>query len=153
MKYTNTKKLQAQKMEITPAIIEKLFDDCNTLYFENKLPKIPITTINSTEINGNFIYDIDFDNATLTNMYIQINVANKRTRDKLINTMVHEMIHYLVATELSQDELKKAIWYFKDNQLDLFNKIMYSGEYAHTNKWLDYAKTINNKYSLNVQLK
>lgn len=153
MKYTNSKRLQVQQVEITQSYVEKLFNDCNLLYFNNKLPPIPITLITSTIVNGDFTYDINFETNMLLNMQIQINTSNRRTRNKLIATMVHEMLHYKVALELTPEEIKRAGWYYKDGQLEKFNEIMHAGQYAHTNKWLEYANTINNTYNLNINLK
>lgn len=153
MKYTNSKRLKLQQIEIDQSYIEKLYTDCNILYFENKLPPIDLKIIKSSTVNGDFTYDINFDDFKLSNMFIQINAANKRTRKNLIATMVHEMLHYKVALELSPDDIKKAVWYYKDNQVDKFNELMYAGEYAHTGKWLDYANAINNTYKLDIHLK
>ena len=153
MKYTNNKRLILQQVQVDQSYVEKLFSDCNWLYFDNKLPVIPIKLINSATVNGNFNFDVDFNTNQLNNMFIEINAKNKRTRSKLIATMVHEMLHYKVALEISESDIKKAVWYFKDGQQDKFNELMYAANYAHTGKWLDYANTINNKYKLNINLK
>lgn len=153
MKYTTSKRLKIQKIQINQSYIEKLFDDCNKLYFNNKLPKLPINLITSSKVNGDFTFDVDFNINKITNMSIQINALNERSNNRLTATMVHEMLHYKVALELSEDEIKKAVWYYNDGQIDLFNKIMYADKYAHTGKWLDYVNEINSVYKLNINLK
>lgn len=153
MKYTNNKRLHSQLTELNQEFAEKLFKDCNILYFNNELPDIPITLIKSDTVNGNFTFNIDFNTNSLNNLSIQLNTKNKRTKNKLIATMVHEMLHYKVALEITADDIKRAIWYYNNEQIDKFNEIMYAEKHAHSKNWLKYANIINNKYNLDINLK
>lgn len=150
MKYTNKKRLAVQEFEITKELAENLFAECNKLFFNSELPDIPIEIISSDTLNGDFKYDVDFGHGKLTNFKIQISNSRKRTKCKYVSTMVHEMLHYLVVSEITPDIIDEAIWYYKDNNTDKFNELLYNDKYAHTGKWLAQADYINKVYGIKI---
>ncbi len=150
MKYTNTKRIKEQVVIINQAYVEKLFNDCNLLYFENKLTPIPINIINSVEVNGDFTFNIDFDKKVIDSMVIQINQLRPRTQNQLISTMVHEMIHYVVTSQFKPELIDEAIWYYKNNNREKFDQLLLVGKYAHSGKWAEVAKSLVDKYNLKI---
>ena len=57
--------LFSKKFELTDKYLNKIFDACNNMYFDNELIKIPVTVIENNEVNGYFKFDIDFENKIL----------------------------------------------------------------------------------------
>ena len=80
MQYTNKKRLSVQEFEINDEIASSLFLECNRLFFDNKIPEIPIEIIESNTLNGDLKYDVDLDKKTISNYKIQISKSRKRTR-------------------------------------------------------------------------
>lgn len=150
MQYTNKKRLAVQEFEITQELAENLYAECNRLFFNNDLPHIPIEIITDDDINGDFKYDVDFENGKLNNFRIQISNARKRTKAKYISTIVHEIIHYLVVSEITPATIDEAIWYYKDNNQDKFDELLYNNKYAHTGKWSTKADYINKVYGIKI---
>lgn len=100
MQYTNKKRLKIQEIEINDEIASSLFLECNRLFFDNKIPEIPIEIIESDTMNGDLKYDVDLNNKTISNYRIQISKSRKRTKKAFISTMIHEMLHYEVVSEI-----------------------------------------------------
>lgn len=150
MKYTNKKRLAVQEIEMTSELATDIFTECNRLFFNSELPDLPIEIINDPTVNGDFKYDIDFGHKVITNYKIQISNARKRTKAKFISTMIHEILHYKVISNLSEETIKRAIWYHEDGNIDQFNQLLYNDKYAHTNEWLTYADNINKLYGIKI---
>lgn len=127
-----------------------MFNDCNKMYFNNTIPDLPIEIINDNNVNGNFIYDVNYDTHTTSNYKIQISNSRTRTKTAYISTLVHEIIHYLVVSKFSEQIIKEAEWYDKNGQIDKVNKLLYNDKYAHTDEWLKIATNINKLYGIKI---
>lgn len=150
MKYTNKKRQIAQKFEITKDLAQNLFADCNKLYFNNTIPELPIEIITNDSVNGNFVYDINFDTNTTSNYKIQISNWRQRTKNAYISTIIHEIIHYLVISKLSKQTIKEAAWYEQNSNSEKVDELLYNGKYAHSNEWLKIASNINKIYGIKI---
>lgn len=150
MQYTNKKRLNAQEFEINNEIAANIFAECNRLFFDNKLPEIPIEIIESDTLNGDLKYDVDLDKKTISNYKIQISKSRKRTKKAFISTMIHEMLHYEVVSEIPEEQIDQAAWYYQEGDVDKFNKLLYNDIYAHSGEWAVKADNINKLYGIKI---
>ncbi len=150
MQYTNKKRLSVQEFEINDEIASSLFLECNRLFFDNKIPEIPIEIIESNTLNGDLKYDVDLDKKTISNYKIQISKSRKRTRKAFISTMIHEMLHYEVISEIPKEQIDQAAWYYQEGDIDKFNKLLYNDKYAHSGEWAVKADNINKLYGIKI---
>ena len=150
MQYTNKKRLSVQEFEINDEIASNLFLECNRLFFDNKIPEIPIEIIESDTLNGDLKYDVDLDKKTISNYKIQISKSRKRTRKAFISTMIHEMLHYEVISEIPKEQIDQAAWYYQEGDIDKFNKLLYNDKYAHSGEWAVKADNINKLYGIKI---
>lgn len=150
MQYTNKKRLSVQEFEINDEIASNLFLECNRLFFNNKIPEIPIEIIESNTLNGDLKYDVDLDKKTISNYKIQISKSRKRTRKAFISTMIHEMLHYEVVSEIPKEQIDQAAWYYQEGNIDKFNKLLYNDKYAHSGEWAVKADNINKLYGIKI---
>ena len=150
MQYTNKKRLNVQEFEINDEIASNLFLECNRLFFDNKIPEIPIEIIESNTLNGDLKYDVDLDKKTISNYKIQISKSRKRTRKAFISTMIHEMLHYEVISEIPKEQIDQAAWYYQEGDIDKFNKLLYNDKYAHSGEWAVKADNINKLYGIKI---
>lgn len=150
MQYTNKKRLNAQEFEINDEIAANIFAECNRLFFDNKLPEIPIEIIESDTLNGDLKYDVDLDKKTISNYKIQISKSRKRTKKAFISTMIHEMLHYEVVSEIPEEQIDQAAWYYQEGDVDKFNKLLYNDIYAHSGEWAVKADNINKLYGIKI---
>lgn len=139
------------KFKLTQKYLEKTFDACNTIYFNNELIKIPILLTEDDSANGYFKFDIDFKNRLLNNPRIEISNKHRSKFVDLEQTILHEMIHYKVFMELSGEEINAAFSAYETKNTELFNRLLYLGDFAHINKWQEYKNSINNKYKMNIR--
>jgi hypothetical protein len=150
MQYTNKKRLSVQEFEINDEIASNLFLECNRLFFDNKIPEIPIEIIESNTLNGDLKYDVDLDKKTISNYKIQISKSRKRTRKAFISTMIHEILHYEVVSEIPKEQIDQAAWYYQEGDIDKFNKLLYNDKYAHSGEWAVKADNINKLYGIKI---
>lgn len=150
MQYTNKKRLNVQEFEINDEIASSLFLECNRLFFDNKIPEIPIEIIESDTLNGDLKYDVDLDKKTISNYKIQISKSRKRTKKAFISTMIHEMLHYEVVSEIPKEQIDQAAWYYQEGDIDKFNKLLYNDKYAHSGEWAVKADNINKLYGIKI---
>lgn len=150
MQYTNKKRLSVQEFEINDEIASSLFLECNRLFFDNKIPEIPIEIIESDTLNGDLKYDVDLDKKTISNYKIQISKSRKRTKKAFISTMIHEMLHYEVVSEIPKEQIDQAAWYYQEGDIDKFNKLLYNDKYAHSGEWAVKADNINKLYGIKI---
>ena len=150
MQYTNKKRLNVQEFEINDEIASSLFLECNRLFFDNKIPEIPIEIIESDTLNGDLKYDVDLDKKTISNYKIQISKSRKRTKKAFISTMIHEMLHYEVVSEIPKEQIDQAAWYYQEGDIDKFNKLLYNDKYAHSGEWAIKADNINKLYGIKI---
>lgn len=150
MQYTNKKRLSVQEFEINDEIASSLFLECNRLFFDNKIPEIPIEIIESNTLNGDLKYDVDLEKKTISNYKIQISKSRKRTKKAFISTMIHEMLHYEVVSEIPKEQIDQAAWYYQEGDIDKFNKLLYNDKYAHSGEWAVKADNINKLYGIKI---
>lgn len=150
MQYTNKKRLSVQEFEINEEIASNLFLECNRLFFDNKIPEIPIEIIESDTLNGDLKYDVDLNKKTISNYKIQISKSRKRTKKAFISTMVHEMLHYEVVSEIPKEVIDKAAWYYQEGDTDTFDMLLYNNKYAHSGEWAIKADNINKLYGIKI---
>lgn len=150
MQYTNKKRLSVQEFEINDEIASSLFLECNRLFFDNKIPEIPIEIIESDTLNGDLKYDVDLDKKTISNYKIQISKSRKRTKKAFISTMIHEILHYEVVSEIPKEQIDQAAWYYQEGDIDKFNKLLYNDKYAHSGEWAVKADNINKLYGIKI---
>ena len=143
--------LFSDKFILTEKYLEKIFDACNNMYFENSLTKIPVKIIDSEDANGYFKFDIDPENRILKNPRIEISKTHKLPYEILERTMIHEMVHYKIFLDLTEDEIFMAFNAYKFGNDELFNRLLGLGKYGHSGKWEEYIRNINNKYNLKIK--
>lgn len=143
--------LFSNKFVLSENFLNKTFDVLNDIYFENSLIKIPVILVDNTEINGCFKFDVDFEHRLLKNPRIEISSTHKRPYAALEQTMIHEMVHYKVFLELTNEDISSAFDACESKNTELFNKLLYLDDFSHTNKWLTYIDAINNKYKLRIK--
>lgn len=122
----------------------EILNNCLQNYFKQLKPiKISVEPINEF---GLFKFDVS------ENTFInpQIIISNKwfRTENSYKNTILHELLHYSVFSDLKPDEIINAT---SSNDQDLFERITETGKYAHGEKWNSKKTTINNIYNLNIR--
>ena len=150
MQYTNKKRLNVQEFEINEEIASNLFLECNRMFFDNKIPEIPIEIIESDTLNGDLKYDVNMDKKSISNYKIQISKSRKRTKKAFISTMIHEMLHYEVISEIPKERIDEAVWYYHEGDIEKFNKLLYADKYAHTGEWALKADNINKLYGIKI---
>ena len=122
----------------------EILNRCLQDYFKQLKP-IPISV---EPINEFGIFKFDIDGTSFVNPRIIISNKSFRTENSYKNTILHELIHYSVFSDLKPDEITEAI---SSNDQDLFDKITETGKYAHGEKWNSKKTTINNIYNLNIR--
>ena len=63
------------------------------------------------------------------------------------------MIHYKIMSEIPQSDIKQALWYKDDGDMETYNKLMFQDEYVHSDKFKNIASLINKIYDLNIHLR
>lgn len=129
---------------------DELYRSCNKYFFDYGLDFPDIILVDNPLHAGEFKFDINFDKYCLENFRIEISINRKRSDDNYVSTMVHEMIHYKIVSELSKKDVKKAIKYIETNEQNKADKILCTGEYAHADKFIKIADDINNKYKIYI---
>jgi hypothetical protein len=89
-------------IQIDKAYLKEEFIEYNQLYFDNKLPKVPIfTIINTRNLAGQYCSRWRRKDGVLqiVRHEIQIDENILWTEETLKNVLVHEMIHYYVETK------------------------------------------------------
>ena len=122
----------------------EILNNCLQNYFKQLKP-IPIS-VEPIDVFGIFKFDISVN--SFTNPRIIISNKNVRTENSYKNTILHELIHYSVFSELTPNEITNAIL---SNDQDLFDRITETGKYAHGEKWNSKRIAINNIYNLNIR--
>jgi hypothetical protein len=87
------------RLNISKQYLKEKFIEYNKLYFDNKLPKVPIfTIINSKNLAGQYCAKWGKKDGVLqiTRHEIQIDENILWTEETLRSVLVHEMIHYYV---------------------------------------------------------
>lgn len=152
MKIQNDKRRAAQLVAPSELNLQQMFAECNHLYFNDQLKEIPVEFEDNDVNYGEFYCDICKD-ATIQNMHIKIAQNHSRTLNEYKSTLVHEMIHYQIMSEIPQIDIKKALWYKEDGDIETYNKLLYQDNYIHSDKFKEIATLINNLYGLNIHLK
>lgn len=153
MKFINKKRREVQQITPTVELLQEMFAECNHLYFCDSLKPISIITFESNDNYGEFRCNLNEKNACLDNLQIAINISKPRTKSEYEATLIHEMIHYKVMSNLSSTTIKKSLWHKRNGDSELADKILYQGNYAHTNEWKTLAEDINRVYKLNIHLR
>lgn len=146
MKFINSKRREVQKITPNEELLQEMFATCNHLYFDDKLKPIKIDIIESTDNYGEFHCNLNDKTNELEDFKIAINISLPRTKSEYECTLLHEMIHYKIMSEISQSTIKKSIWHKRNGNNDLADKLLYQGNYAHTDKWKTMAEDINRIY-------
>ena len=128
-----------------------MFAECNRLYFNDELKEIPIEFEHNDVNYGEFYYDITPKG--IDNCHIKIADNHERTKKEYVSTLVHEMIHYKIMSEIPQSDIKQALWYKDDGDMETYNKLLLQGEYVHSDKFKNIASLINKIYDLNIHLR
>lgn len=122
----------------------EILNRCLQDYFKQLKP-IPITV---EPINEFGIFKFDIDGTSFVNPRIIISNKKFRTEENYKKTIIHELLHYSVFSDLTDNEITTAI---TSNDQDLFDRITETGKYAHGEKWNSKKTTINNIYNLNIR--
>lgn len=122
----------------------EILNRCLQDYFKQLKP-IPISV---EPINEFGIFKFDIDGASFVNPRIIISNKSFRTEENYKKTIIHELLHYSVFSDLTDNEITTAIM---SNDQDLFDRITETGKYAHGEKWNSKKTTINNIYNLNIR--
>lgn len=122
----------------------EILNNCLQKYFKQLKPiKISVEPINEFGI-----FKFDISGNSFINPQIIISNKSFRTENSYKNTILHELIHYSVFSDLTDNEITTAI---TSNDQDLFDRITETGKYAHGEKWNSKKTTINNIYNLNIR--
>jgi len=86
-------------MRATTPIIRKIYNDCNTLYFDGKLPTPIFGTYKFNRVWGSVKTRHDLDlNGKVVNFqsWLRMNSRWDISEDKMIDVVLHEMIHIYI---------------------------------------------------------
>ena len=122
----------------------EILNRCLQDYFKQLKP-IPITV---EPINEFGIFKFDISGNSFINPQIIISNKKFRTEENYKKTIIHELLHYSVFSDLTDNEITTAI---TSNDQDLFDRITETGKYAHGEKWNSKKTAINNIYNLNIR--
>ncbi len=128
------------KLEQATEILNRCLQD----YFKQLKP-IPISV---EPINEFGIFKFDIVGTSFVNPRIIISNKKFRTEENYKKTIIHELLHYSVFSDLTSNEITTAIM---SNDQDLFDRITETGKYAHGEKWNSKKIAINNIYNLNIR--
>ena len=94
-------------MELTVAYLRERFRALNALYFDDQLPLPQLQVSRARTQLGQFscmrFRKNIFSKATCTNFKIKISEYYEQTADEIDDTLLHEMIHYLIAFRGQRD--------------------------------------------------
>ena len=107
----------------------RIFRDCNIKYFNHELPMPKFGLMNKTSILARFEYFKPNKGEKLKIKKILFSDCYDFDEDVFINLMVHEMIHYYLALNGFKNPTK------------------------HGEEFMNIAKSINEKYGLNITKK
>jgi len=90
-------------MDLTINFISREFDNINSKYFKNKLlkPRFEITHVKGYLGQYHWVYS--HDNSIFKDSVIRISDMYDRTREDIINTLAHEMIHLYIRQNKIKD--------------------------------------------------
>ncbi len=116
-------------MEVTEKVLEKKFDECNKIYFNNGLPYPFFSIFCKKKPFAKFTYLKKKKNGENVLVYKKISVSNYYdfTEEQLRDIIVHEMIHYFIAYND-----------IKDNK-------------EHGKIFLSIAERLNSEFGLNIE--
>lgn len=116
-------------MEVTEKVLEKKFDECNKIYFNNGLPYPFFSIFCKKKPFAKFTYLKKKKNGENVLVYKKISVSNYYdfNEEQLRDIIVHEMIHYFIAYND-----------IKDNK-------------EHGKIFLSIAERLNSEFGLNIE--
>lgn len=116
-------------MEVTEKVLEKKFDECNKIYFNNGLPYPFFSIFCKKKPFAKFTYLKKKKNGENVLVYkkISVSIYYDFTEEQLRNIIVHEMIHYFIAYND-----------IKDNK-------------EHGKIFLSIAERLNSEFGLNIE--
>ncbi len=116
-------------MEVTEKVLEKKFDECNKIYFNNGLPYPFFSIFCKKKPFAKFTYLKKKKNGENVLVYkkISVSIYYDFTEEQLRDIIVHEMIHYFIAYND-----------IKDNK-------------EHGKIFLSIAERLNSEFGLNVE--
>lgn len=133
------------------------FNEYNKKYFNNELPSLPIYVDNTiSPVNGKFISDINIENKMIVPKSILINKSNLINEQDLLDTFIHEMVHYFecIKYQPTKELWNKALEIYNDHQdhvcgwqMDKIIDILmpFNGR-KHSPKFKEICHTLNFKY-------
>lgn len=91
-------KIILEEISVVPNIynVMWLFNEYNKKCFNNLLPRPLISLFHSEKLLGRFTCDFD-ENNEIDNPRIEISDSYEYTEQRLVDVLVHEMIHYYLA--------------------------------------------------------
>lgn len=124
-------------VKLTRNLLREIFLECNSKYFEGKLPLPEIFELwtPSKKVVG-WIRGVWVPKYSKWETAIHISKRFKWTKENLEEVMVHEMIHFEI-----QDYMKPWKWWHR-----FFSK-------DHGQEFKDRMKELNDKFGLNVKIK
>lgn len=132
----NKKGSKENFVRLTRPLLSKVFQECNQLYFENKLPMPDcFDTWTPSKYIAGWIRAYWMPKQKRWGTAIHISKGIRWTRENLRDTMVHEMIHLEI-----QDYRQKLSWWRR-----LFHK-------DHNQEFKDRMNQLNSLYGLNVMI-
>jgi len=116
-------------MEVTEKVLEKKFDECNKIYFNNGLPYPFFSIFCKKKPFAKFTYLKKKKNGENVLVYkkISVSIYYDFTEEQLRDIIVHEMIHYFIAYND-----------IKDNK-------------EHGKIFLSIAERLNSEFGLNIE--
>ena len=116
-------------MEVTEKVLEKKFDECNKIYFNNGLPYPFFSIFCKKKPFAKFTYLKKKKNGENVLVYkkISVSIYYDFTEEQLRDMIVHEMIHYFIAYND-----------IKDNK-------------EHGKIFLSIAERLNSEFGLNIE--
>ena len=120
-------------MRATTPIIRKIYNACNTLYFEGKLPTPIFGTYKFNRVWGSVKTRHDLDsNGKVINFqsWLRMNSRWDINEDKMIDVVLHEMIHIYI----------------------VYNGIPVTQPDGHGEEYIKVMNEINEKYGRNVKV-
>lgn len=117
-------------MELTTELLEKKFNEYNTLYFNDSLPTPSFRIINSYRNCGKFRFIEIPSRKKINHERIEISGYYDWTEEQLRDVIIHEMIHFYVIRNHMEDE--------KD---------------SHGGEFMKIANELNEKYGMNISKK
>lgn len=150
-KLNNVSNNEDTDVKYTSEFLNQKFNEYNEKYFNGSLEKIPLRWKTMKSKNGYFKHGFNIFSQKIIFYEIALNKNTLTTIENFRNTFVHEMLHYYVNANVTEDQINYANSVGKCGSRSWNNAMEWGDTACHEGTWKRLATELNRKYKeLNI---